>query len=40
MKTKYKVMYKQHDDVNKKHIGTNAASNILYNLTQSDNQIK
>lgn len=40
MKTKYKVMYRQHDDVNNEHIGTNAAWNILYNLTQSDNQIK
>lgn len=33
-------MYRQHDDVNNKQIGTNAVSSILYNLTQSDNQIK
>lgn len=29
-------MYRQHD-MNNKHIGTNAAKNNLYNLTQSNN---
>lgn len=37
MKIKYKVMYRQYDDVNNEYIGINVVLNIFYNLIQLDN---